>query len=273
MKNVAQRVFILGIDGAGNAIRDAYTPHIDALLKESMYTYEGMTSIPTISGECWGSLFHGVGPEKHGLTNERADTELYDEQSAYPSFMKVIRVSDPSCKLASFSAWDPINRGIIEGSSNCHLETAGDEVLVERIVDYIKNNDAKVVFVQLDAVDGAGHTYGYRTPKYYEQITEVDAWVGKMIAAIKDADYYDESAIIVCADHGGGGGHFYSHGSDHYLDTTIFWSYKGAGMTQGQVIKNQVHIKDTAAVVLDALGVSLPEAWDCKVPEDIANLK
>lgn len=269
MKNTAQRVFVIGIDGAGNAIRDAYTPCIDAFLEDAAYTYQATTSIPTISGECWGSLFHGVGPEKHGLTNEIADIQTYDEQSPYPSFMKVIRQMDKTCKLASFSAWDPINRGIIEPSCACHLQTAEDEELTWQVVEYIQHNDAKALFVQLDYVDGAGHHFGYRTPKYYDKITEVDALVGKIIAAIKTAGYYDDSAIIICSDHGGGGGSFYSHGSGHYLDTTIFWSYKGVNNQGNRVIEEGINIKDTAATVLAALGIQCPEGWDCKVPQGL----
>lgn len=267
MLDRVKRVFVIGIDGAGNAVRDAYTPCIDKFLEEAAVTYNATTSIPTISGECWGSLFHGVEPIKHGLTNEIAETKTYDELSEYPSFMKVIRKAYPESKLAAFSNWNPINTGIIEPSCNCMLKSTNDDVLTDQIVEYILANDPKALFVQLDSVDGAGHTFGYRTPKYYEQITYVDGLVGRIIEAIKAASYYEDSLIILCADHGGGGGHFYSHGSDHYLDTTIFWACKGPGIDGGTKIESEIHIKDTAAAVVNALGLECPEGWDCKVPE------
>lgn len=267
MLNKVKRVFVIGLDGAGNAVRDAYTPCIDAFLEEAAVTYHAITSIPTISGECWGSLLHGVGPLKHGVTNEIASTKTYDEASLYPSFMKVIRSAYPESKLASFSNWNPINTGIIEPSCLCDFGSTDDDTLTEQIVEYIGSHDPKALFVQLDSIDGAGHTFGYRTPKYYEQITHVDQLVGNILEAIKNAGYYEDSLIILTADHGGGGGSFYSHGSDHYLDTNIFWACKANGIEAASIIEEAVNIKDTAAVVVTALGLECPEGWDCKVPK------
>lgn len=269
MSKCCNRVFIIGLDGAGNAIQKANTPNIDDFFAKGAVTYNARTSIPTISAECWGSLIHGVGPEKHKLTNSIVGTEKFPEDSLYPSFFKLARKAWPDCKLASFSCWDPINCGIIESSCDCHLVSKGDSELAPSIVEYISSNDPKILFVQLDDIDGAGHTHGYWTSDYYQQIENTDKLVGMIFNAIREANYLEDSLVILCADHGGGGGAPKSHGSQHDLDVNIFWGCRGPGVKSGTEIKSNVNIKDTAAVAAYALGLEIPETWDCKVPEDL----
>lgn len=79
MMQLCKRAIILGLDGAGNGVKDAITPNIDKLFSKGASTYSAKTSYPSISGECWGSLFHGVGADKHKLTNDIADYEYYPE--------------------------------------------------------------------------------------------------------------------------------------------------------------------------------------------------
>lgn len=270
MRNTpVKRVFIIGIDGAGNGFKDTDTPNLDKIMKDGAYTNFAKTSIPTISGECWGSCLHGVGPEKHGLTNAVADTKQYPEDSPYPSFMKLIRKHFPDGKLAAYCNWSPIFRGIIENSVKCDTCSKRDAELTDEIVSYIKNNDVKAMFIQLDEVDGAGHAHGYWTEKYYEAIKRADGYIGQIYDAISAKGYLDESLIIICCDHGGGGYNPKSHGSAEDCDTTIFWGCSGSGVNK-KVLEN-VNIKDTPLAVAYALGIDAPKEWDGKVPQYLFN--
>ena len=44
---------------------------------------------------------------------------------------------------------------------------------------------------------------GHDTPAYYAKLKELDGYVGRIVDAIKEAGIYDNSIIIVTADHGG----------------------------------------------------------------------
>lgn len=264
-----KRVFVIGLDGAGNAIKDVETPNIDLVIKEGAYTFDGDTSRPPISGECWGSLFHGVPAHKHQLTNDIVKKNPYPEDSMYPSFMKLVRQEWEDCSLAAFSCWSPINRGIIEESTNCYCISKPDKELNHEITDYISKNDPRVLFVQFDDIDDKGHTYGYRSKEYYDEIKLKDDYFGQIIDAIKNAGMFDESLIIVTADHGGGGTDSKSHSSDHPDNTEIFWGCYGPNINKGFRIEEEVNIMDTAAVVAYALGINIPDTWDAKVPRGI----
>lgn len=246
MQGKCKRAFVIGLDGAiGWAVRKADTPNINAILSEGVVTYSAKTAVPSASFEAWGAMFHGVGPEKHRLDGSHP----ISEDAPWPSFMKVAKQARPETKCASFSCWSPINTHIIEPSCECHC-----------VLWY---------FMQLDFIDGAGHSHGYSSPKYLEQITATDAHVGMVLDAIRDSGVFDESLIILLSDHGGVGK---SHGSDHPDCTTIFWGCRGPGVARGVELEfplHKVNIMDTAAVITHAFGLTMPDEWDARVPNDI----
>jgi len=266
-----QRVFILGMDGAGNFAEQANTPHLDAWFARGSYTYDAQAELPTISAECWGSILHGVTPDKHGLNNDKAAGESYAADSAYPSLFRLVREQQPEAKLASFTGWSPINSGIIEETVGVHKVALPDEELVGALVDYLEENpDVRLLFLQLDQPDGTGHQYGYGAdcPEYLEMIGVCDERFGRVLNGIERLGLAEDSLILLVTDHGGGGENKRGHGSDHPMDRNVFWGCVGPGIKQG-LLTGAVTIKDTAAVAALALGLVVPNDWDAQVPEGL----
>ena len=225
--SMAKRVIILGIDGAGRFVQEADAPHLHALLQAGAYSYDAQTVFPSISAECWGSLLYGVSPDQHGLDNDRAihgqirRAFLCITIQAGPPAM-------PDAPLSRSGCWEPINTGIIENTINVHMESKPDPELTEAIVDYIHERpDFKLMFIQLDHPDGAGHKYGFGTDKRLLQIAVTDKYVGMIIKALDDQQLLEDTWIITVTDHGGGGAHPNDHGSDHPMDMTITWGITG----------------------------------------------
>ncbi|KRF07239.1 nucleotide pyrophosphatase [Paenibacillus sp. Soil766] len=267
--STCNRVIIIGWDGAGNFVRDAHTPNLDRLFQQGASTLEAQTASPTISAECWGTLLHGVNPVKHGLTNTKAEVEIFPDDSPYPSIFRVARETFPLAKLAAYSAWKPINDGIIEPSIGVHKISMPDDELVQAIAAYIHENpDFKLLYVQLDLPDAAGHKYGYNMPEQLRVIEESDRQTGVILDALETAGLIDDSLIIAVTDHGGGGESAFDHGSDHPMDKTIFWSCKGPGIAPGTQL-DDVNIADTATVVAHALGLTAPASWEGKMPQGL----
>jgi len=258
MAGKCRRAFVIGLDGAiGGSVREAQTPNIDEILSEGTVDYSAQTVFPSASFEAWGAMFHGVGPEKHRLNGDHP----CPEDVPWPSFMKVAKQVRPEAKCASFSCWEPINTHIIEGSCDCHSVSMPDPALTATAAAYIRAYSPDIYFMQLDFIDAAGHSHGYGSQEYLEQISATDALVGVVIDAIRDAGIFDESLIVLLSDHGGEGK---SHGSDHTNCMTIFWGCRGPGIARGVELENQVNIMDTAAVVAYALGLPAPEGWDAR---------
>ena len=265
-KGAYKHVVILGVDGAGAWFSEKTTPNAIAISSAGASAYDVVTSFPTISGQCWGSMLHGVLPEDHKLTNDIVGREPYDTESPYPSIFRVIRESDPEAPLASFSHWNPINIGIIENNLGVVEGTGSDPEVTNQILTYLEGNDPTLLFIQFDSVDGAGHANGYGTPGHFAAITAVDDMIGKIYDAYKRKGILDDTLFIITADHGGtpeGG-----HGGDTPAERLVFLGIHGRTITPGSTIKD-AEIRDIPAIAAYALGLDAPQTWTGTVPAGI----
>lgn len=266
---MAQRVVILGIDGAGGFIRQADAPHLHALLQSGAYTYEARTVYPSISAECWGSLLYGLSPDRHGFNNDKAIHQQTPADFPYASLFKLARRKWPDAPLSSFSCWEPINRGIIENNLGVHMESMPDPELAEAIAAYIhRHPDFKLMFIQLDHPDAAGHQHGFGTSGQLAQIAVTDQYAHRILGALREEGLLEDTWVITVTDHGGGGAHSHDHGSDHAMDMTITWGITGPAVNAGP-IQTPVGIMDTAAVTAHVLDLPAQDYWEGTIPEGL----
>jgi len=271
MEGRCQRAFIIGVDGLrGPAVAEAETPNIDAVIAEGAATLRARTVMPSSSYPAWGSMFHGVGPDKHRLNNENPAAD----DAAWPSFLKLARDAHPDWTLGAFSSWEPINTDIIEDGAGCVCQTGTDAELAEAAAEFIRTRRPEVLFLQFDNVDAAGHKFGYRSEKYLTYVTKADGLAGVVLDAIGEAGVLDESFVLVVSDHGGvefavEDGTAHSHGSEHPDCMEVLWACRGPGVARGCELDGAVSITDTAAVVAHALGLTAPPAWESRVPEGV----
>lgn len=266
-------VIVIGVDGAGSWFREADTPCFDEIFKNGTVTYNALSSNPTISAECWGSILIGVGPEIHGLTNDIVSTVPYDVRSPFPSLFRRIREADPKAVLGSYCDWNPITSGIVESDVGVSHATAKDKELTPLICDYIYKNRPNFLFIHFDSVDGAGHKSGYGRADFMKCIGEVDKLIGEVYSAVKTAGMLEETLFAVISDHGGvnnekGEG---SHGG--WTDAEKYVTFAAVGKTVKRNGLEEMNIRDLAAIVLFALGIDMPEfdekGWTSQVPKGL----
>ncbi|MBQ4354778.1 MAG: alkaline phosphatase family protein [Clostridia bacterium] len=260
-----KRVALIGVDGAGNFFRNADTPNLDRIFRDGSVAYDVYTSKPSISAECWGSMLHGVTPDMHRLTNGICSSIPYDTKSLFPSAFRVIRENDPDCELASFCNWNPINFGIIENDLGVYKDTARDAELTDRICAYLEEHDPKFLFVQFDEVDGAGHRNDYGTKAHLDQITITDGYIGRIWEAYEKRGFIEDTLFIVTADHGG---FRCSHGGETDAEMLVMYALSGRTVQKGGAAAD-MQIRDSASVVLYALGYEQPESWTSMVPSGV----
>ncbi|MEC0264271.1 alkaline phosphatase family protein [Paenibacillus anseongense] len=267
-KKDIKRVIILGIDGAGTFIREAQTPYLDILLAGGVQTHLARTVYPSNSGECWGSLLHGVVPNRHESHVHIQKNRSFPVDSMAPSIFRILRKARPDSTMAAFVSWKPIITGVIEDIDGMNKYAAPDEELVPAIGAYLRSNPGvELMFVQLDDVDAAGHRHGYGegSTEYLKAITRADKQIGEISKALLEAGMLEDSLLIITTDHGGGGLDAFNHGSDAPRDMTIFWGCRGPGVNPEASLLG-LSIMDTAAVALHALGLPIPRDWDAKLP-------
>ncbi len=270
MNRKYSHVIVLGIDGAGAFIKDADTPEFDRIFANGAVTYSALSSRPTISAECWGSMLLGVGPEIHGLTNGIVESTPYPTNSPFPSLFRRIRDAIPDAVLGSYCDWNPITHGIVENNIGVFHDTARDAELTPIICDFILSKKPDFLFVQFDSVDGAGHKYGYGTSEHLQRIHEVDKLINDIHATTARAGIIEDTLFIVIADHGGtnnedGGG---KHGG--WTDEEKLVTFAAAGKTVNSAEIKEMNIRDLAATVLYALGIAAPDfdekGWTSQIP-------
>ncbi len=268
-------IVVIGVDGAGSWFKDADTPNFDEIFKNGAITYNALSSKPTISAECWGSMLIGVGPEIHGLTNGIVSTVPYDVNSPFPSLFRRIREAYPDAVLGAYCDWNPITYGIVENNIGVSHATAHDTELTPIVCDYILENKPDFLFVHFDSVDSAGHSAGYGLPAFIERIHEVDKLIGDVYSAVKGAGILDDTLFIVIADHGGandeeGKGH---HGGWTDEEKYVTFAAVGKGINNCEI--KEMNIRDLAAIVLYAMGIEAPgfdeKGWTSQIPKRLFN--
>ncbi len=273
MQKKYSHIVVIGVDGAGNWFKDADTPNFDEIFKNGAITYNALSSKPTISAECWGSMLIGVGPEVHKLTNNKVSILPYPIWSKHPTVFRRIRKAYPKAELGSYCDWNPINKGIVEMRLGVNKQTARDKELTPLICDYISQKKPDFLFIHFDSVDGAGHGNGYGTENHIKAINEVDKLIGDVYSAVESAGILEDTLFMVIADHGGtnnenGKG---THGGWTDEEKYVTFAATGKGINKTEIA--EMNIRDLAAIILYAMGIEAPEfdekGWTSQIPNGL----
>lgn len=274
MSRKYSHIVVVGVDGAGAWVKDANTPNFDRIFENGAVTYNALSSKPTISAECWGSMLIGVGPEVHKLTNRRVSVFPYNPWSKFPTVFRRIRKVYPKAELGSYCDWNPITKGIVEKGLGVSHATAKDKELTPIICDYICNKKPDFLFIHFDSVDGAGHKNGYGTPLHINAINEVDKLIGDVYASIEKADILEDTLFMVIADHGGtnpGNGKGGDHGGWTDEEKYVTFAAVGKGVNKTEI--KEMNIRDLAAIILYGMGIDAPEfnekGWTSQIPKGL----
>ena len=146
----------------------------------------------------------------------------------------------------------------LTGFVESEIEAAVDLRVVVEVVDG-RRDDAILQGQHCgDGLDGTGHSKGWYSPDYYEYLSRLDACIGRIIQALKDAGIYDETVSIVTGDHGGPDkGHGTLAMEDMESPLVIF----GPHVKRDYQIEAPVVQYDVAATIAYVLGIELPQVW------------
>ncbi|MFE5337163.1 alkaline phosphatase family protein [Isoptericola sp. NPDC056573] len=216
----ADHVVLLALDGFdAEYLGRAPMPHLEALLRRgSVTTSTGvMTSITNPS---WASVATGAWPERHLNSAYWFDPVSGTAQGqqralAVPTIAEAVRAGGGT---VFSSQWFIVqDHGVSYGDpEGLYTQPGGD---CSRRVD-----DAVAVFagepvssggemvradglpaltaVYCDALDALGHAGGDEHPGIPAALTELDAQLGRLVQATKDAGTYGRTTFVVTGDHG-----------------------------------------------------------------------
>ncbi|MER7717346.1 alkaline phosphatase family protein [Streptomyces flaveolus] len=259
------KVLVIGLDGALlTRIKEADAPHLDALMAAGLTAPSSIYAnplAPTMSGPGWSTLITGVWPDKHNVKDNAFTGHRFAQ---YPDFLTRIETAKPDLTTYAVSSWAPITDTVFSSSVDTRVSTPSAEYdtgTTSRAVAQLKGGDPDAVFVQLDNIDHAGHSYGAAGTQYADAIHSADAQVGQMVAAVKSRDTYaaEDWLIMVTADHGhtDAGG----HGGSTLPERQTFLIATGPTLVPGSV-RYDVKMPDVAASALAHLGIAIDPAWN-----------
>ena len=258
------KVLVVGLDGTLlDRIKDADAPSLDALMAAGLTAPSSIYAnplAPTLSGPGWSTIITGVWPDKHNVKDNTFSGARFAQ---YPDFLTRIETAKPSLSTYAVSSWAPITDTVFSSKVDTRVSTPSAEYdtgTTARAVAQLRDGNPDAVFVQLDNVDHAGHSYGAASQQYLDAIHGVDAQVGQLVAAIKSRATYGEEdwLILVTADHGhtDAGG----HGGSSRPERQTFLIANGSAVAGGSV-RHDVKMPDVAASALAHLGIPIDPAW------------
>lgn len=263
-----KHVYIIGFDGSGAAWGNYDTPNFDRIFGSGAYRCNSNTEIPTISAQNWGSILCGVSCDVHGFTNDNTADNVRKSDTDNGSIFRVVRNEMPKAKLCSIVHWHNINKGIIENDLGVKkIWRQSDPMVVDEICGLFRlGYKPTLMFVQIDDIDHAGHTYGGQTKEYEEAVIKADKQLGMLFDAINASGGMEDALFILVADHGeaNGGGHGGLSAEEKACTVAV------AGKTVNNVtLPESTRNRDVAAIALYALGIKQPDYMTAKVPANL----
>jgi predicted AlkP superfamily pyrophosphatase or phosphodiesterase len=245
-------VLVISLDGARpDALQQVYTPHIDALAARGAVMWEARTTFPPATVQAHASMLTGLDVDEHGVTWNAYSTEMLDPDQA-PTFLTTAARHGYKAgmvvgknKLQQFQQIDAVA---------FQFATRGDRSVVDGVIDML-DADYDVIFAHFPNPDYFGHSSGWMSEIYLNQLTHTDREIGRLVAALEHRDLLAETLIILTADHGGTGT---SHGQDIPEHMQIPWLAAGPGVRAGVLLDEPVPVTATAATALCALRLPPP---------------
>ena len=231
-------------------------PFAQELVKNSTYTLNARTVMPSVTLPCHMSLFHSVDPQRHGILTNTYVPQVRPVKGMFDVF------EEDDKKCAFFYTWEEL-RDLSRPDHihtalciNQHMQADTDIKITDAAIKYINEEAPDFLFLYLGETDEVGgHDCGWMSEQYMKSVSKALSCVEKLQKSVSE-DY----TIILCADHGG---HDRSHGSDLPEDMTIPVVFCGKPFEKNKEIFD-ISIKDVAVTIAKLLDVPPAKEWEGK---------
>lgn len=262
------RLLIVSIDGLRpDVMLRADAPNLRSLMKEGSYTCWARTTKVAITLPSHVSMLTGVTPDRHGISWNNDDPKKQHIRPNAPSVLQLAHDAGLTTGMVSGKSkfktlYEP---GAVDWALITESEKCPDWLVAEWADRMIREYSPQVMFLHFPGADGAGHSKGWGSSTQLQKIEEIDASLGLVLQALKDTHLYDDTAMILSADHGGSGT---GHGANDERSRYIPWITRGPGIRKNYDLTRykdlDVNTEDTFATACMLLGLPFDSAIDGK---------
>ena len=264
----AGHVILIGLDGWGSySVEKAEIPNIKVLMNKGCYTLKKRSVLPSSSAVNWASMFMGAGPELHGYTEWGSQTpelpsRVLNEHNIFPTIFSELRKADSKAEIGVLYEWGGIKYLIDTLAVSYHAQAPDynkyPTALCEMACKYIKEKKPVLAAICFYNPDHVGHAEGHDTPAYYAKLKELDGYIGQIIGALKTAGIYDDTVIILTADHGGINK---GHGGKTMKEMETPFIIAGKNIKSSGAFEESMMQFDCASTIAAIFGLQQPQVW------------
>lgn len=267
----ADHIIFIGLDGWGSySVEKADMPNVKAFMSEGCYTLGKRAVLPSSSAVNWATMFMGANPEIHGHTEWNSyvpeiPSMTIIKNGKFPTVFQLIDDTYPEIEMGAIYDWDGIEH-VIDSLAFDYCAQAPDYEIhpdeMSRMASaYILEKKPAVGLFVFDRPDHIGHAVGHDTPEYYEDLKSLDAYIGEIINAVKQAGIYYETIFIITSDHGGINT---GHGGKTLMELETPFIIAGKNVRKGGEFDRPMMQFDVAATIAEIFGVEMPDVWRAK---------
>lgn len=258
----ARRVVLLVLDGLrADLVGDPRFPNLAALQRDSAFTTDGTTVLPSVTAVAMTSLLSGLAPVDHGIDSDRFRVPVPRVRMTTVA-QAVAAAGMPTSGVVRQVPWmiRSTAQRIVQalGLHQVTFAAANAHVLLTAAMPALRAQRTGLIVLHWPDCDAVGHRAGWMTTAYLTAVARMDHALGILRGELAAAR--DDTLLVALADHGGGGRVPTHHDSAHPHDCTIPIFLDGAGVV-AQELPCGLTLLDVPATVLHALGVPIPDTY------------
>lgn len=185
-----------------------------------------------------------------------------NEHNIFPTIFSELRKADSKAEIGVLYEWDGIKYLVDTLAVSYHAQAPDynkyPTALCEMACKYIKEKKTVLAAICFDNPDHVGHAEGHDTPAYYAKLKELDGYIGQIIGALKTAGIYDDTVIILTADHGGINK---GHGGKTMKEMETPFIIAGKNIKSFGVFEESMMQFDCASTIAAIFGLQQPQVW------------
>ena len=246
---VFKRVVILNIDGVRKDIFDSLNLiTMKRLMREGAYHKRGLETVyRALTNPAFASIFTGTTPKFHGVRSNNFGQSIKTE--GLPDIVPSIAYGSMHVKHFCKEHWET---RIV--SLPRHSIYSCDDIMINWLKeDMLFRSEIRLFVADFSEADFLGHAYGSKSRQYKEALQRIDKRIGEFIDWMGISGMLEDTAIIVCSDHGIAAiDHSYLiMDSEKYVPFLIY----GKGIKKGFQITRPGKIMDICCTVSYLLGI------------------